>query len=617
MDINWMLRRMQAMSAAELMWRVQMKALTKQEKKRFYDKHLPVTRIAPEKARTPDSAHLAINWNNEGTRYTGMRMFDCYEEQDYRTRWNAGFQTENDWPETPYSPTIRISQRADIGDIRTNWELNRHFQLAQLAKSYYVSGDEADLTEFAALFEDWNAHNLFLHGPQWTSAMELAIRVNSWIYAWCFLDRALAKWKKQDARGLLAGLSNGIQVMTEYIVRHRARGSSANNHLIVELYAVAMAGLLYDDAAWKKLALDELTRELERQNSADGVNLEMATHYQAFVMEAYGLLMLQPGLGHITEGWKPRLTQMSRYLCDCCGAGGETGLFGDDDSGKILDLGGRNVKDIHVVLQLMGLVLDERYTDEPICETLRWLTDAQTRRKNAEKCRYCSPLVSVRREGGYTILRSRDEKVLLAMDHGPLGFGTLAAHGHADALSIQALRNGKKILTDPGTWNYHLDKNLRDLFRSTAWHNTVCVTGRNQSEMLGPFLWGRRAQTRLLDICEDESGVTVCAQTQYGSIRHTRTLHFDQLRTLTVEDALEGLEPGDDARKNFSLAPDLRIQLSDNRCTAANADGAVTLTAADGDSWQAAEYVYSSAYNHKEKATRVSCRAASKVEIRF
>ena len=617
MDINWMLRRMQAMSAAELMWRVQMKALTKQEKKRFYDKYLPVTRIAPEKTRTPDSARLTINWNNEGTRYTGMRMFDCYEERDYRTRWNAGFQTENDWPETPYSPTMRISQRADIGDIRTNWELNRHFQLAQLAKSYYVSGDEADLTEFAALFEDWNAHNLFLHGPQWTSAMELAIRVNSWIYAWCFLDRALAKWKKQDARGLLAGLSNGIQVMTEYIVRHRARGSSANNHLIVELYAVAMAGLLYDDAAWKKLALDELTRELERQNSADGVNLEMATHYQAFVMEAYGLLMLQPNIGHITEGWKLRLTQLSRYLCDCCGAGGETVLFGDDDSGKILDLGGRNVKDIHVVLQLMGLVLDERYTDEPICETLRWLTDAQKRRKNAEKCRYCSPLVSVRREGGYTILRSRDEKVLLAMDHGPIGFGTLAAHGHADALSVQAFRNGKKILTDPGTWNYHLDKNLRNLFRSTAWHNTVCVTGRNQSEMLGPFLWGRRAQTRLLDIREDESGVTVCAQTQYGSIRHTRTLRFDQQRTLTVEDAIEGLEPDDDARKNFSLAPDLRIQLSDNRCTAANADGAVTLTAADGDSWQAAEYVYSSAYNHKEKATRVSCRAASKVEIRF
>ena len=51
----------------------------------------------------------------------------------------------------------------------------------------------------------------------------------------------------------------------------------------------------------EKLAFCGLTRELDRQNSEDGVNLEMATHYQAFVMEAYGLLMLQPGTAHMTE----------------------------------------------------------------------------------------------------------------------------------------------------------------------------------------------------------------------------------------------------------------------------------------------------------------------------
>ena len=615
MDIKWMLRRMRAMNASELCWRVQMKALTKREKKLFYDKHLPVTQFAPDKPRKPDGARLSLNWENEGTRYTGMRMFDCYEERDYRTRWNAGFQTENDWPETPYSPTMRIGQREDIGDIRTNWELNRHFQLAQLAKSYYVGGDEADLAEFAALFEDWNAHNLFLHGPQWTSAMELAIRVNSWIYAWCFLDRAFEKWGKRDERGLLEALSNGIQVMTAYIVRHRAHGSSANNHLIVELYAVAMAGLFYDDAAWKKLAFCGLTRELDRQNSEDGVNLEMATHYQAFVMEAYGLLMLQPGTAHMTEGWKPRLTQMSRFLCDCCGAHGETAIFGDDDSGKILDLGGRNVNDIHVVLQLMGCALDERYIDEPPCETIRWLAAEEAQKKNVEKTRYCSPLVSVRREGGYTILRSGDQAVLIALDHGPLGFGALAAHGHADALSIQAFRNGKKILTDPGTWNYHLCANLRDLFRAETWHSTVYVTGQPQSEMLGPFLWGRRAQTRLLDVQEDEGGVTVRAQTEYGTIRHTRTLRFDKMRTLTVEDEVEGAQAAD-ARKNFSLAPDLRIRIERNRCTAENADGAVTLMA-DGGDWQEAEYAYSGAYNHREKAARVTCRAEAKTEIHF
>ena len=114
---------------------------------------------------------------------------------------------------------------------------------------------------------------------------------------------------------------------------------------------------------------------------------------------------------------------------------------------------------------------------------------------------------------------------------------------------------------------------------------------------------------------EDEGGVTVRAQTKYGAIRHTRTLRFDRMRTLTVEDAVEGAQAAD-ARKNFSLAPDLRIRIERNRCTAENADGAVTLTA-DGGDWQEAEYAYSGAYNHREKAARVTCRAEAKTEIQF
>lgn len=224
-------------------------------------------------------------------------------------------------------------------------------------------------------------------------------------------------------------------------------------------------------------------------------------------------------------------------------------------------------------------------------------------------------MVSVRREGGYTILRSGDQAVLIALDHGPLGFGALAAHGHADALSIQAFRNGKKILTDPGTWNYHLCANLRDLFRAETWHSTVYVTGQPQSEMLGPFLWGRRAQTRLLDVQEDEGGVTVRAQTKYGAIRHTRTLRFDKMRTLTVEDAVEGAQAAERSGRIFRLRPTYAFGSTESmhggkrgRCR--NAHGGRRRR-------QEAEYAYSGAYNHREKAARVTCRAEAKTEIQF
>lgn len=616
-DIKWMLRRMRAMSVSELFWRVREKLTTRQEKTEYYAKNLPVTEIPlPEELKKlrPDSSRLKIHWENEnGTLFEGMRLFDCYEEREYRTRWNAGFQTENCWPEDVYSPELKIGQRTDIGDIRTNWELNRHYQFAMLAKSYYQSGDEAFLQEFKTLFEDWNQHNLFLHGAEWTSAMELAIRVNSWVYSWCFLEKAFAKWNHPKEESLLNALSQGILNMTDYIVRHRAHGSSANNHLVLELYAVGLVGIFFDFSTWKELSVENLTRELPRQNASDGVNREMSTHYQAFVMEAYGLLAWQ--LGKMPTGWEKPLEQMSRFLCDCCGSEGETIVFGDDDSGKILDLSCRKKNYYQYVLQLMGLLLPQRYTDAPLGETLCWLASAQEQEAYYKKMMYHSPLVSVRAEGGYSILRSRNQEILIAMDHAPLGFGSIAAHGHADALSIQVFWKGKSVLTDPGTWNYHLSVKLRDDFRSTAWHNTVCVGGENQSELLGPFLWGKRADTHLLDWKEQDGWVTVKAQTKYGTIVHTRLLRFDQERTLWVEDVLTGVG-GAEAKQNFSLTPDAAVRIEETHCTVSCASGTLTLTAEQGG-WKTAEYTYSPEYNHQQQAVQLCCVQQGADQLRY
>ena len=240
-DVKWMLRRLRAMSLSELAWRVKEEALTRWEKAEFYAKDLPVTQTPLPgglAALHPDAARVHMNWQNtECTLYKDMCMFGLYREADWRCQWNAGFQTGNSWPTDVYSPQLAIGQRAEIGDIRTNWELNRHYQFAMLAKSYYVSGDESFLLELQRQFADWNRTALFLHGAQWTSAMELAIRASNWIYTWCFVQQGAVRWHKAGLEPLLEELSHGILNMTAYIVRHRAHGSSANNHLIVELYA--------------------------------------------------------------------------------------------------------------------------------------------------------------------------------------------------------------------------------------------------------------------------------------------------------------------------------------------------------------------------------------------
>ena len=81
------------------------------------------------------------------------------------------------------------------------------------------------------------------------------------------------------------------------------------------------------------------------------------------------------------------------------------------------------------------------------------------------------------------------DEVIAVMDAGPLGYLSIAAHGHADCLAFTLAVAGRAILIDPGTYCYHSEPEWRDYFRGTAAHNTVRVDGCDQSEIGGAFMW--------------------------------------------------------------------------------------------------------------------------------
>lgn len=552
-DIAWLISRLKAMEPQEVLWRVQQKGKTKKEYRKYYLLSLPVTEIPlnPDiQSLHIDVEKLSINWeNSDWIPFTELDIFGSYKYNDYKKSWNAGFQTKNVWPENDYSPVINIGQRNDIGDIRTNWELNRHYQFAALAKSYYCTKDIKYLSELKDLFYDWNNRNSFLHGVEWTSAMELAIRVNSWVYTLAFLKMVGC------TEEIIAELEHGILVMTDYIMKHRARFSSANNHLIVEMYAVALVGILTGYAPWKDEALKILTEELPKQNYADGVNKEMSLHYQSFVMEAYGLLFLQQIKNGISVPpvWREYLTVMSEFLADSTGEYGETIEFGDNDEGKILDLEGKVTNHYQYVLSLMSILLNKRYTDATLHENLKWVVPTELIESLYRKERYIPPLIACRKKGGYTILRSRNRKVLIGIDHAELGFGSIAAHGHADALSFQVYVNGTPFLVDAGTYNYHVPSNKRNYFRSSKAHNSVSISGTEQAEMLGPFLWGRKYKLKTLTVESDEQFIKIIAEITYSGITHRRVFTFNYINSLIIEDMVN-TEREANAFLNFASA---------------------------------------------------------------
>lgn len=561
-DLAWYINRLRAMSAAEVCWRLSQKRWERTERHAFAQKNKQITDKVFYMGKEDLTFHteklpLDLLCSVFGDRQGDICLLGGYSYEKYRKDWHAGFQTANIWPLT-FSYDLKYKQRDEIGDARTNWELNRHFQFALMARAYMEEGDGAVLRELAELFFDWNEQNPFLTGISWTSVMEVAIRDINWMMTLAFLHRAAGDTDEDSAGAdeacldeLCRRLQTGIINMTSYLAIHYSRYSSANNHVIVEAAAMGMAGLLTDYTEWIDTAVYILNYEIPRQNYPDGVNRELSLHYQSFFMEAVGVLSLtMKKCGRqIPSEWRRILKKMSRYLADCQGQYGETVVFGDDDAGKILDLCGGEWNHYKYVLRLMGELLPEipeYHGADSVCY----------------------------REGGVTLFKSRDGRALIGIDHGALGFGSIAAHGHADALSFQMYLEGEPVFADPGTYIYHIDLENRNAFRRTQNHNTVTIDGKDQSQMLGAFLWGKRAETKLLqhnlpignscnsakDVREQressdgtESLYVEAEHDGYAPVIHRRRFEFDGVGCLRIFDRILSDEKDVPYQLNFLL----------------------------------------------------------------
>ena len=82
-------------------------------------------------------------------------------------------------------------------------------------------------------------------------------------------------------------------------------------------------------------------------------------------------------------------------------------------------------------------------------------------------------------EAGTYIMRDRD--LYLCFNASGAGINGRGSHGHNDALSIEVSAGGRAFIVDPGTYVYSADLAKRHEFRSTAYHSTVQIDGKEQN----------------------------------------------------------------------------------------------------------------------------------------
>jgi hypothetical protein len=175
-------------------------------------------------------------------------------------------------------------------------------------------------------------------------------------------------------------------------------------------------------------------------------------------------------------------------------------------------------------------------------------------------------------DAGLTLLRTSGEnEIWCRCDGGPHGYLGIAAHAHADALSVEVRYAGIDILADPGTYCYHGERAWRSYFRSTIAHNTIELGGRNQSSERGPFMWARHAQAREIEVIDDGDIARWTAEHDgYASLdppaSHRRSVLLDRAsRSIDIIDEIT--DTGHDVRLAFHLGPQVQVTLDGSGAT--------------------------------------------------
>ena len=492
-------------------------------------------------------------------------QFDIFALHDihlgFPPSWNRDPRTGTVAP-LVFGKTLDYRVESLVGDIKYLWEPNRHLELTTLAQAFHLTGEKRYAEGVQRLLVSWFEQCPYPLGPNWTSSLEHAVRLVNWSFTWHLLggDNS-ALFASAEGQAFRRRWLDSIYQHLHFIRSHFSRHSSANNHLLGEYMGLFIGTVTWplwkECPAWSTLTRTGLEREVLKQNASDGVNREQATWYHhevADMMLLCGLVGRTNGIEFSPAYWG-RLVTMLEYLASIMDAAGHVPMVGDADDAMMVRFSQEANFSAYRSLLVTGAVLFNRAEFKAKAgrfdDKSRWLLGDGTARRY-EELPTNNEQLPVRRafpESGYYILGDKfetDDEVRIVADAGPLGYLSIAAHGHADALSFTLSVSGAEMLVDPGTYAYHTQKKWRDYFRGTSAHNTIRIDGEDQSVAGGNFLWIKHANARC-----DAFTAQPSRDEWEGShdgymrlpepIRHRRKIVFDkQHRLIEVTDSLEG-----------------------------------------------------------------------------
>jgi hypothetical protein len=460
--------------------------------------------------------------------------------------WHCDWKTGRRW-RLRYGRRIEYAELHLPSDVKVPWEISRLQWLLPAGQAYLLTGDDRFAVAARDVIDDWLDGNPYALGVNWAIAMEPAIRTFSlsWLLYACGRSES---WSDTAFRSRFL---RGLYLHVDFVDRHIERSDVNGNHYTADAAALAMGGLVLGVERWGEAGWRMLVDELPRQVLADGVDFEAATAYHRLVGELFALpALLRRAYGlDVPAEYVDRVEAMGRFTVAYTGPDGRTPIWGDNDDGRALPLGGANVDDHRSLPALAAVLADRPAQGNAEADWLVAAADAEAQQ----------PTSAAFGEGGFYVLASGADHVFI--DCGPVGLAGRGGHGHNDCLSFAAVLAGTRVIIDSGSYAYTGDPEARNRFRATDAHNTPRVDGAEQNRIT-ESLWMLRDDAKPEPLIV-ESLRFRGSHTGYlrltAPVRPIRTIALDpDSHALAVSDRFEGR--GDHLVEiPYHFAPELRV----------------------------------------------------------
>lgn len=470
--------------------------------------------------------------------------------------WSQDFKSGHEWPKgTFYMNYIQVS-KSNNADVKVPREICRFHFLLHLAFAYHHTKDKRYADKSIDLIIDWIEQNPLMYSINWGCAMDVAIRATNWIWGLSLLKDFEIDENKYRR------ICESLYEHGWFIYRNLEGNIFAynNNHYLSDIVGLLHIGQMFikdkKGKEWFDYAQKELFRETRLQVLPSGMTYERTTNYHRLVLELIltSVIFLRRTGHNIPADINSRLECMFEFVKTALMPNGEMPIIGDQDNGRILPWGTEDTNDYRYLMSL-GATLYNRadfksngngyniycciFGEKDSREEFEKL---ETYVKNSNSC--------LLRDAGFALMKSADNYLIFNADNCGMysDTGTTGSHTHCDWYSFVLAAKGVPFIIDPGTYVYSSDFEKRNLFRSTAMHNTIVIDSQSQEELHKTNLWAinHYGKSNILKwISDNKKDTIVCEHTGYTRLKdpaiHRRGIDFDKLQEIwTIKDNIEG-----------------------------------------------------------------------------